>query len=77
MAVSILRKELKKAREKLAAYIDLNPVRAGMVTDPAEYCWSGYGEACGGGAKGDGKWAREGLVRAWMAHKGWVGDATA
>ena len=29
----------------MAAYIDLNPVRAGMVSDPAEYRWSGYGEA--------------------------------
>ena len=23
-------------------YIELNPVRAGMVEDPAEYCWSSY-----------------------------------
>ena len=48
----------------MAAYIDLNPVRAGMVEDPAEYRWSSYGEAIGGGAKGNGKKAREGLVRA-------------
>jgi len=26
-------------------YIDLNPVRAGMVKDPGEYAWSSYGEA--------------------------------
>jgi putative transposase len=45
----------------MAAYIDLNPVRAGMVKDPAEYRWSSYGEAVGGGAKGNGKKAREGL----------------
>jgi hypothetical protein len=32
----------------MAAYIDLNPVRAGMVKDPAEYRWSGYGEAMAG-----------------------------
>jgi len=63
------------AARTMAAYIDLNPVRAGMVNDPAEYRWSGYGEAVGSGAKGDGKRAREGLVRAWMAHKGWQGDA--
>jgi len=63
------------AARTMAAYIDLNPVRAGMATDPAEYRWSGYGEAVGGGKKGDGKRAREGLVRAWMAHKGWNGDA--
>jgi len=32
----------------VAAYIDLNPVRAGIVKDPSDYRWSGYGEACGG-----------------------------
>ncbi|MGJ8643763.1 MAG: transposase [Luteolibacter sp.] len=52
------------AARTMAAYIDLNPVRAGMVEDPAEYRWSSYGEAVGGGAKGNGKKAREGLVRA-------------
>jgi putative transposase len=54
----------------MAAYIDLNPVRAGMANDPAEYRWSSYGEAVGGGAKGNGKKAREGLVRACMSHEG-------
>ncbi len=28
-----------------AAYIDLNPIRAGLVEDPADYAWCGYGEA--------------------------------
>ncbi len=32
----------------IAAYIDLNPVRAGIVTDPKKYHWSGYAEAAGG-----------------------------
>ena len=27
----------------LYRYIELNPVRAGMVDDPAEYSWSSYG----------------------------------
>jgi REP element-mobilizing transposase RayT len=58
------------AARTIAAYIDLNPVRAGMVSDPAEYRWSSYGEAVGGGAKGNGKKAREGLVRACMSHRG-------
>jgi putative transposase len=58
------------AARTIAAYIDLNPVRAGMVSDPADYRWSSYGEAVGGGAKGNGKKAREGLVRACMGHKG-------
>ncbi len=52
------------AARTMAAYIDLNPGRAGMVEDPADYRWSSYGEAVGGGRKGNGKKAREGLVRA-------------
>lgn len=31
----------------VAAYIDLNPVRAGIVGDPKDYRYSGYGEAVG------------------------------
>jgi hypothetical protein len=34
----------------MAAYIDLNPVRAGLCEDPKDYRWSGYGEAVAGGA---------------------------
>lgn len=58
------------AARTMAAYIDLNPVRAGMVKDPADYRWSSYGEAIGGGNKGNGKKAREGLVRACLSHRG-------
>lgn len=32
----------------MAAYIDLIPVRAGLVTDPKEYRWCGYGAAAAG-----------------------------
>jgi putative transposase len=63
------------AARTMAAYIDLNPVRAGMVSDPADYRWSSYGEAIGGGKKGDGKKSREGLVRACLGHEGTVFDA--
>jgi REP element-mobilizing transposase RayT len=63
------------AAKTMAAYIDLNPVRAGMVADPADYRWSSYGEAMGGGARGNGKKARAGLVRALRAHKGCNADA--
>jgi putative transposase len=63
------------AARAIAAYIDLNPVRAGIVTEPADYRWSSYGEAVGGGMKGNGKTARSGLVRAWGAHQGMVADA--
>lgn len=41
----------------MAAYIDLNPIRANLVTDPKDYRWSGYGEASGGIAE-----ARKGLT---------------
>jgi REP element-mobilizing transposase RayT len=58
------------AARTMAAYIDLNPVRAGMVEDPADYRWSSYGEAIGGGKKGNGKKAREGLVRAYYCDQG-------
>jgi putative transposase len=63
------------AARTMAAYIDLNPVRAGMVNDPADYRWSSYGEAVGGGKKGDGKKAREGLVRAYSCDQGVGFDA--
>lgn len=63
------------AAKTIAAYIDLNPVRAGIAEDPADYRWSSYGEAIGGGAKGNGKTARAGLVRALRAHQGVVADA--
>ncbi|MFM8360555.1 MAG: transposase, partial [Verrucomicrobiota bacterium] len=45
----------------MAAYIDLNPVRAGIVEDPADYRWSGYAEAMAGSRR-----AQRGL-RAVMA----------
>lgn len=63
------------AAKTMAAYIDLNPVRAGMAGDPAEYRWSSYGEAVGGGSEGNGKKARAGLVRALRAHRGCGADA--
>ena len=34
--------------QALSAYIDLNPVRAGIVEDPAEYRFSSYGRAVAG-----------------------------
>jgi REP element-mobilizing transposase RayT len=64
------------ASKTMAAYIDLNPVRAGIVKDPADYRWSSYGEAVGGGAKGNGKTARAGLVRALRGHRGVGADAS-
>lgn len=63
------------AARTISAYIDLNPLRAGMVADPADYRWSSYGEAVGGGKKGNGKKAREGLVRAYFCNEGVGFDA--
>jgi hypothetical protein len=45
-----------QALAAMAAYIDLNPVRAGLVEDPKDYRWSGYGEAVAGRRR-----ARDGL----------------
>lgn len=40
--------------QRVAGYIDLNPVRAGLVEEAEEYEWSGYGETCRGLAPGRG-----------------------
>jgi REP element-mobilizing transposase RayT len=40
------------AMEAVAAYIDLNPVRAHIVTDPKDYRWCGYAEAVATGGNG-------------------------
>jgi transposase-like protein len=40
--------EADVALRVVACYIDLNPVRAGLVADPKEYRWCGYAEAVAG-----------------------------
>ena len=55
---SVVVEEEERALRTMASYIDLNPVRAGMVEDPADYRWSGYAEAMAGKAR-----SRRGLVR--------------
>ena len=55
---SVIVEEEERALRTIAAYIDLNPVRAGMVADPADYRWSGYAEAMAGKAR-----SRRGLAR--------------
>jgi len=55
----------------MAAYIDLNPVRAGLVEDPAESTWTGYGEAMSGSRR-----ARRGLCKVVGAPQdSWEGKA--
>ncbi len=63
-----------QALRTMAAYIDLNPVRAGICEDPKDYRWCGYAEAIGGAGRG-GKLARAALE--WLislsAHGGVIG----
>jgi REP element-mobilizing transposase RayT len=46
--------------QTMAAYIDLNPVRAGLVNDPKDYRFCGYAEAVAGEGE-----AQSGLLRVW------------
>ena len=62
-------------QKTISASIDLSPVRAGMVKDPADYRWSSYGKAIEGGSKGNGKAARTVWVRALRAQQGMGADA--
>jgi hypothetical protein len=45
---SVLVEDQPGSLRGVAAYIDLNPVRAGLVKDPKDYRWSGYAEGMGG-----------------------------
>jgi hypothetical protein len=49
--------------QTMAAYIDLNPVRAGLVVDPKDYRFCGYAEAVAGRAR-----ARRGVRAIWAAY---------
>ena len=62
---SILVERSEQALSTMSAYIDLNPVRAGLVSDPKDYRYSGYGEALGGG-----KEARQGLRHLMQVTRG-------
>jgi len=53
------------ALNHIAAYIDLNPIRAGIVDDPKDYRWSGYGSACGGKPQ-----SRDGIIALHHLKKG-------
>ena len=47
---SVLVENSRTALMTVAAYIDLNPVRAGLCEDPKDYRFCGYAEALGGEA---------------------------
>ena len=51
-----------RALATIAAYIDLNAVRAGLVADPKDYRFSGYGEAMAGSTV-----ARSGLMEVMLS----------
>lgn len=55
---SVLVEGDEKALMTVAAYIDLNPIRAGMVEKVEDYRWCGYASAVGGN-----QWARIGPGR--------------
>jgi REP element-mobilizing transposase RayT len=55
---SVMVESVGSAVGAMAAYIDLNPVRARLVKDPKDYRWSGYGQAVSGH-----RIARRGLQR--------------
>jgi putative transposase len=56
---SVLVEGKGEALRTMAAYIDLNPVRAGLLKDPKDYRWCGYAEALGGSRR-----AQRGLCKA-------------
>ncbi|NBB80870.1 MAG: hypothetical protein GVY36_15710 [Verrucomicrobia bacterium] len=45
---SLLVEESAESLTRVAAYLDLNPVRANLVEDPKDYRWCGYAAALGG-----------------------------
>ena len=54
---SVLVEDEVETLAKVSAYIDLNPVRAGIAGDPADYRWCGYAQAVAGLRE-----ARQGVV---------------
>tara|TARA_B110000305_G_C19351088_1_gene594283 strand:- start:20 stop:1057 length:1038 start_codon:yes stop_codon:yes gene_type:complete len=60
----VLVENRRYALETVAAYIDLNPVRGGLVVHPEEYRYCGYGEAMGGS------------VRARTGIEGFIGESS-
>ncbi len=59
------------AARVMSAYIDLNPVRAGMVARPEDYRWCSYGDAMQAKATRSRKKAREGFCRVLGALDGY------
>jgi hypothetical protein len=64
---SVLVQAAREALTTVAAYIDLNPVRAKLVEDPADYRFSSYGSALGGN-----RLARQGYVSVFAGELDWT-----
>ena len=68
---SVIVEDQPSSLEAVAAYIDLNPVRAGLVEDPKDYRFCGYAAAVVGNAL-----ARKGLM-SLLGKKSWGESAAA
>ena len=68
---SVIVEDQPSSLEAVAAYIDLNPVRAGLVEDPKDYRFCGYAAAVAGNAL-----ARKGLM-SFLGKKSWGESAAA
>ena len=68
---SVLVEFKPEALRTIAAYIDLNAVRAGLVDDPKDYRFCGYGEAVGGSRR-----SRQGLGRVLEERPGQWGQTS-
>jgi REP element-mobilizing transposase RayT len=69
---SVLVEDSAFAMKTVAAYIDLNPVRAGLVDDPVNYRWCSYAEAMAGNRA-----LREGYAKvlgSGLENDDWRGD---
>ena len=69
---SVIVEDQPSSLEAVAAYIDLNPVRAGLVEDPKDYRFCGYAAAVAGNAL-----ARKGLMSLRKDRASWSGCAAA
>ena len=69
---SVIVEDQPSSLEAVAAYIDLNPVRAGLVEDPKDYRFCGYAAAVAGNAL-----ARKGLMSLRKDQASWSNCAAA
>jgi len=63
---SVVVESSREALTTVAAYIDLNPLRAGLVSDPADYFYCSYGAAMRGRRE-----ARRGYVKVFCGEVKW------